>query len=149
MSLDMTVKCGSPVITSEISSLEIVTATHLSYLPSSILTASEMGHYSTQEVNQTETSLPSMHWNSTSTAGLDISKTAAGPDNSKTVLRPDKSETDSSLDESRTSYLSLYTVSATATVSLSSVSITGQSTQRISQSGDYLLIYFNQSTNNQ
>lgn len=147
MSLDMTVKCGSPVITSEISSLEIVTATHLSYLPSSILTASEMGHYSTQEVNQT--SLPSMHWNSTSTAGLDISKTAAGPDNSKTVLRPDNSETDSSLDESRTSYLSLYTVSATATVSLSSVSITGQSTRRISQSGDYSLIYFNQSTNNQ
>lgn len=142
MSLDMTVTCGSPVITSVVSSLDIVTATHLSYLPSSILTASEMGHYSTQEVNQTETSLPSMHWNSTSTAGLDISKT-------KTVLRPDNSETDSSLDESRTSYLSLYTVSATATVSLSSVSITGQSTQRISQSGDYLLIYFNQSTNNQ
>lgn len=147
MYLDMTVKCGSPVITSAISSLEIVTATHLSYLPSSILTASEMGHYSTQEVNWT--SLPSMHWNSTSTAGLDSSKTAAGPDNSETVLSPDNSETDSSLDESRTSYLSLYTVSATATVSLSSVSITGQSTRRISQSGDYSLIYFNQSTNNQ
>lgn len=143
----MTVKCGSPVITSAISSLEIVTATHLSYLPSSILTASEMGHYSTQEVNWT--SLPSMHWNSTSTAGLDSFKTAAGPDNSETVLSPDNSKTDSSLDESRTSYLSLYTVSATATVSLSSVSITGQSTRRISQSGDYSLIYFNQSTNNQ
>lgn len=143
----MTVKCGSPVITSAVSSLEIVTATHLSYLPSSILTASEMGHYSTQEVNWT--SLPSMHWNSTITADLDSSKTAAGPDNSETVLSPDNSETDSSLDESRTSYLSLYTVSATATVSLSSVSITGQSTRRISQSGDYLLIYFNQSTNNQ
>lgn len=147
MYLDMTVKCGSPVITSAVSSLEIVTATHLSYLPSSILTASEMGHYSTQEVNWT--SLPSMHWNSTITAGLDSSKTAAGPDNSETVLSPDNSETDSSLDESRTSYLSLYTVSATATVSLSSVSITGQSTRRISQSGDYSLIYFNQSTNNQ
>lgn len=135
---DMTVKCGSPVITSAVSSLEIVTATHLSYLPSSILTASEMGHYSTQEVNRT--SLPSMHWNSTSTAGLDSSKTAAGPDNSETVLRPDNSETDSSLDESRTSYPSLYTVSATATVSLSSVSITGQSTRRISQSDEVILV---------
>lgn len=126
----MMVKCGSPVITSAISSLDIVTATHLSYLPSSILTASEMGHYSTQEVNWT--SLPSMHWNSTSTAGLDSFKTAAGPENSETVLSPDNSKTDSSLDESRTSYLSLYTVS---------VSITGQSTRRISQSGDYSLIF--------
>lgn len=135
----MTVKCGSPVITSAVSSLEIVTATHLSYLPSSILTASEMGHYSTQEVNRT--SLPSMHWNSTSTAGLDSSKTAAGPDNSETVMSLDNSETATSLDESRTSYPSLYTVSATATVSLSSVSITGQSTRRISQSGDYSLIF--------
>lgn len=131
---DMTVKCGSPVITSVVSSLDIVTATHLSYLPSSILTASEMDHFSTQEVNWT--SLPNMHWKSTGTASLDGSETAASPDNSETV----ESQTATSLDESKTSYLSLYTASATATVSLSSVSITGQSTRRISQSDEVILI---------
>lgn len=122
----MTVKCGSPVITSVVSSLDIITATHLSYLPSSILTASEMDHFSTQEVNWT--SLPSMHWKSTGTASLDGSETV-------------ESQTATSLDESKTSYLSLYTASATATVSLSSVSITGQSTRRISQSGDFSHIF--------
>lgn len=131
----MTVKCGSPVITSVVSSLDIITATHLSYLPSSILTASEMDHFSTLEVNWT--SLPSMHWKSTGTASLDGSETAASPDNSETV----ESQTATSLDESKTSYLSLYTASATATVSLSSVSITGQSTRRISQSGDFSHIF--------
>lgn len=135
---DMTVKCGSPVIPSEVSSLDIVTVTHLSYLPSSILTASVMDHYSTQDVNQT--SLPSMHWNSTSTASLYSSKIAISPDNSEIVSKFDDLKTATSFDESETSYLSLYTVSATATVSLSSVSIVGQSTQRISQSDEVILI---------
>nr|XP_022293856.1 uncharacterized protein LOC111104286 [Crassostrea virginica] len=133
---DMWIKCGSPVINSALSSLQIIPSTHLSYLPSSSLSASIQEQHSSPSVNWTE--LPSINFNFTITANLDSS--------SMSYLSL------STISSTNHSYLSLSTVapteslstwssfSTTASGSLSSVPVTSQSTRRMSQSDEVVLI---------
>lgn len=129
----MWIKCGSPVINSALSSLQIIPSTHLSYLPSSSLSASIQEQHSSPSVNWTE--LPSINFNFTITTNLDSS--------SMSYLSL------STVSSTNHSYLSLSTVaptesfstwssfSTTASGTLSSVPVTSQSTRRMSQSGDH------------
>lgn len=120
----MFIKCGSPVIISVISSTQIATSTHLSYLPSSSFKASPLGLLSSYDINVT--ALPSITLNSNTNPVISEESYLSLPTISTTTISPTASLTTFS------------TVPTTDSSSIfSSVSTTRTSTQRISQSGNY------------
>lgn len=128
----MFIKCGSPVIISVISSTQIATSTHLSYLPSTHLSylpsssfkASPLGLLSSYDINVT--ALPSITLNSNTNPVISEESYLSLPTISTTTISPTASLTTFS------------TVPTTDSSSIfSSVSTTRTSTQRISQSGNY------------
>ncbi|XP_062577103.1 uncharacterized protein LOC134238972 [Saccostrea cucullata] len=133
----MAIKCGSPIIPSAVSSSPIDMSTPESYLPSSIFSTSSLGLLSSyDDINVTLLPNSTLNFNiNTSSKSLTSEKSYISLSTFDTVL------TVSVITER--SYLSLSTVNSvlqTATVTLSSVSITGKSSQRISQSGEVILI---------
>lgn len=128
----MFIKCGSPVIISVISSTQIATSTHLSYLPSTHLSylpsssfkASPLGLLSSYDINVT--ALPSITLNSNTNPVISEESYLSLPTISTTTISP-------------TASLSTFSTVLTTDSSsiLSSVSTTRTSTQRISQSGNY------------
>ncbi|XP_048771365.2 uncharacterized protein LOC125677371 [Ostrea edulis] len=132
---DMFIKCGSPVIISVISSTQIATSTHLSYLPSTHLSylpsssfkASPLGLLSSYDINVT--ALPSITLNSNTNPVISEESYLSLPTISTTTISPTASLTTFS------------TVPTTDSSSIfSSVSTTRTSTQRISQSDEVILI---------
>ncbi|XP_061176917.1 uncharacterized protein LOC133185621 [Saccostrea echinata] len=152
----MAIKCGSPVIPSAVSSSQIDMSTHDSYLPSSIFSTSSLELFSSyDDINVTALPNSTLNFNiNTSSESMIAVKSYLSSSTVDTVLTVSViteksylplSTVDSVLTKSITekSYLSLSIVNSvlqTATVTVSSVSITGKSSQRISQSGEVILI---------